>query len=195
MSTTQNFRSAFNGFNREAVVNYISFMTTKHETQLNQLQTDLAQARQDLEERQDVDLVSELEVSDLRQQLEEKDELIAELQAKLAEKDEQIAQMEERTAAPVEAVAAPSLAEQELTAYRRAESAERRAMERVGQMYAEANGILAQTISDLDQNASVVDQITEQVRADLERLEKAVSQSKAILTDSAVMVAAIRPEK
>ena len=37
MSAPQNFRSAFNGFNREDVVRYLEYINTKHTTQVNQL--------------------------------------------------------------------------------------------------------------------------------------------------------------
>ena len=37
MAATQNFRSAFNGFNREDVVHYLEYLNTKHTNQVNQL--------------------------------------------------------------------------------------------------------------------------------------------------------------
>ena len=37
MAAAQNFRSAFNGFNREDVVHYLEYLNTKHSNQLNQL--------------------------------------------------------------------------------------------------------------------------------------------------------------
>ena len=37
MSVPQNFRSAFNGFNREDVVKYIEYINAKHTAQVNQL--------------------------------------------------------------------------------------------------------------------------------------------------------------
>ena len=41
MSSIQNFRSAFNGFNREDVVHYIEFLNSKHAAELNQLNSEL----------------------------------------------------------------------------------------------------------------------------------------------------------
>ena len=48
MDTPKNFRSAFNGFNREDVVRYIEYMNNKHSAELEQLnsQLQLAQANQ-----------------------------------------------------------------------------------------------------------------------------------------------------
>lgn len=42
MAEPLNFRSAFNGFNREDVVHYIDYLNSNHENQIKQLQADLA---------------------------------------------------------------------------------------------------------------------------------------------------------
>lgn len=42
MAEPLNFRSAFNGFNREDVVHYIEYLNSNHENQIKQLQADLA---------------------------------------------------------------------------------------------------------------------------------------------------------
>lgn len=187
MATPQNFRSAFNGFNRDDVVNYISFITTKHDNQLNQLRTELEQVRQELAERPEVPELDESELNALREQ-------VAQLQQQIAQRDETIARLQSKTpAAP--AADTPTYAEQELTAYRRAENAERRAMERVDQMYARANGILADTVARLNENTVLVDQLAERVRGELEALEDAVNQSKLLLRDCGASVSAVRPEE
>ena len=41
MAAPQNFRTAFNGFNREDVVRYIEFLNAKHTAELNQLNSEL----------------------------------------------------------------------------------------------------------------------------------------------------------
>ena len=83
--------------------------------------------------------------------------------------------------------------EQELEAYRRAESAERRAMERVDQMFDQANGILGEIVVRLQANTEHVNEIAERVREDLEALENAAMNSKTILDDSTAMMMAIKP--
>lgn len=180
MATPQNFRSAFNGFNRDDVVNYISFITTKHENQLNQL-------RQELAERPEAPVQDEEELNALREQ-------VARLREQLQQRDETIVRLQSQTA-DSSVAAVPSYAEQELTAYRRAENAERRAMERVDQMYAKANGVLGDTVARLNENTALVAQLTERVRGELESLEGAVSQSKTLLRDCAAAVSAIGPEE
>lgn len=45
----QNFRSAFNGFNREDVVHYLEFINNKHTAQINQMTSDMDAMRQQLD--------------------------------------------------------------------------------------------------------------------------------------------------
>ena len=66
MSAPQNFRAAFNGFNRDDVVNYISFMTSKHENQINQLRSEAEELRQELENRPAVNEELNEELEQLR---------------------------------------------------------------------------------------------------------------------------------
>ena len=49
MAETHRFRSAFRGFNREDVVHYIEYINSKHTAQVNQLNSEIAFLRQQLE--------------------------------------------------------------------------------------------------------------------------------------------------
>ena len=49
MSGIQNFRSALGGFNREDVVRYIEYINNKHNSQIEQLNTQLKEAQDALE--------------------------------------------------------------------------------------------------------------------------------------------------
>ena len=49
MNEPQTFRSAFNGFHREDVVNHIAYMSNKHETLVNQLRAENESLRAELE--------------------------------------------------------------------------------------------------------------------------------------------------
>jgi len=49
MSTPQNFRSAFNGFNREDVASYLEYLNSKHTAQINQLTSEADFLRTKLE--------------------------------------------------------------------------------------------------------------------------------------------------
>ena len=68
MSNSQNFRSAFNGFNRDDVVNYISFLTTKHENQINQLHSELEMMRREMGDAPQAEESDSAELEALRSQ-------------------------------------------------------------------------------------------------------------------------------
>lgn len=188
MSTPQNFRAAFNGFNRDDVVNYISFITSKHDTTVNQLREEVQELRQELDSRPEVNEALNTELEQLRSEKER-------LQEALRMKEEEVEQLRQELEQKVsqEEAEVISVQEQELEAYRRAESAERRAMERVNQMFDQANGILGEIVVKLQANTDSVNEIAEQVRCDLEALENAAMQSKVILEESSAMMAVIKP--
>ena len=62
MASAQNFRSAFNGFNREDVVRYLEYLNTKHQNQINQLTAEAEELRAQLAQQPAEDQVEELEV-------------------------------------------------------------------------------------------------------------------------------------
>ena len=82
MAMPQNFRGAFNGFNREDVVNYISYMTSKHETQVNQLRAEMEALEEKLAAR-------DLAENAVETVLSEKAQLERQLQALQKQKDEE----------------------------------------------------------------------------------------------------------
>ena len=55
MASSQNFRTAFNGFNREDVVHYLEYINTKHTNQLNQLTAENESLRERLERLPDAE--------------------------------------------------------------------------------------------------------------------------------------------
>ena len=223
MALPQNFRNALNGFNREDVVNYISYMTNKHETQLNAVRSEAEELRRELAERED----ALKELDDLREEiakrLEEQGTLKTELEerkveldlyreesegkdARIAEQDQTIAAQKQeleamkrelelaRAAAAEPQRVEPSRWNEELNAYRRAESAERRARERVNQMYDQANGALAEASVRVERTAGQIAELVTKVESDLDLLRRAIGDSENTLADTAVMLGAIRPE-
>lgn len=195
MAAPQNFRSAFNGFHREDVVNYIAYMTNQNETKVNQLNTQLAQLQQELEslrEQSDDQLDARQELQELRQELEQ-------TKQQLAQRDEQIRRMEEAQQAQKQTAPEPPKPDmtrvtEELNAYRRAESVERRAREQVGQMYDRACGTLADVSVTLEESAQRICGLEEQLLQSIAQLQDAVAKSKTELADAAVNIASIRPE-
>ena len=203
MSAQINFRTAFNGFNREDVVHYIEYLNTKHTAEINQMNSELDYLRTrqpltlpsnnaELEETVSQQAARIRELFDRCKQLEE------ELEKAKAEKEASIKDAEqtpaEVPAAPVpQPVSYKSRAEEELEAYRRAERTERYARERVDLLYRQANGALADATVKVDDAARQVSQLTDRVMTQLAELQDAVSNSKQALRDAAATMYTIRP--
>lgn len=152
MAASLNFRNAFNGFNREDVVNYIEYISAKHSAEVNQLNSEIeflknrnASAQDPLPSQQPS--AAEQENETLRAQISELKERCAALEGEerivITEADDNLLALEARCKAleaelkaALDAKAAAETAaqhrnvEQELEAYRRAERAERLAQER-----------------------------------------------------------------
>lgn len=175
MTMPQNFRSAFNGFNREDVVHYIEYINARHNAEVKQLKSelDLLQSQQD--EMPDVSAL-EAELAALR---EERDQLL-----------KKIAQLEAQPAAPATVTTS---AELELETYRRAERMERVARERAEQVYFQANAALADATVKVDAAALQISQMSEAVLNQLNGLQLAVNNSKQALSDASATMYAIRP--
>lgn len=160
MAELQNFRSAFRGFRRQDVVNYIEYMNQKYNSQIEQLNTQLQNARDALYRGNSADQ------SDLQQQLD----------AALA----RITELEAQVAAPQNK--APS--DTELEAYRRAERAERMAQARAAQIYSQANAVLAEATVKVEavssQIGSLVDDISIKLENSKQELQAAVDAMYAI---------------
>lgn len=306
MDAPQNFRSAFNGFNREDVVNYISYISAKHDTELNELRGEAEELRTKLAATEDQtmiaatlkrgleDVLSELEqckakCAALQSELDDREEVIRardqeldtmnenliareeeldQLRQEAAARQEELARVREETvagqeelnranekiasfreenaryqqemAAQDQKLKAASDAKdaeiarlqetleqnalefaglrkeleaarvlpvsggrkndffgrwtEELNAYRRAESCERRARERVNQMYDQANGALAEASVRVEQTAGQISELAAKVESEVALLLKAMVDGKNTLADTAVMLGAIRPD-
>lgn len=173
MATFQNFRNAFNGFNREDVVHYIEYINNKHISQVNQLKTDLQAAQAEAKEL----AAKAAEQEDLSAQLKEAQAAQAAAQAELESLRVQLEALKEQKAA------APTVDPtfNELEAYRRAERAERIAGERVNQMYQQANGALAEAALKADEVSVHITEVTERIAADVAELKTALCQSKTAM--------------
>ncbi len=185
MADSYSFRTAFNGFNREDVVHHLQYIQNKHNTQLNQLRTDLADAQKNAAAAAQLQEVLE----DLRSQYAE---LEAERDAALArtrELEQELVALRSKKSEP----AAPGA--DELEAYRRAERAERQAQQRADQLLAQAHGILADAGVRADESAQKIGTMADQVAAQLAALQQVVMESKSALQDTAVAMFAIRPQE
>lgn len=166
MAGIQNFRSALGGFNREDVVRYIEYLNHQHNSQLEQLNTQLqtaqaALARAKAAPQADSDLQAKLDAALARCQ---------ELEAQLADQGQ----------------SAPVLSGDELEAYRRAERAERLARDRAAQLYAQANAVLADATVRVEAASDSLTSISQQ-------LSEQLQQSRQSLQEATAAMYAIRP--
>ena len=199
MSAQMDFRSAFNGFNREDVVHYIEYLNTKHTAEINQLNSELdylrsRQTQVTPADTTELDETIAQQAARIRELFDRCKELEAELNAAREEKEALAQQAAEPIAAPtVPQGSYKSRMEEELEAYRRAERTERYARERAQQLYHQVNGALADATAKVDDTARHVGQMTDKVVAQLAELQDAVTESKQALRDAAATMYTIRP--
>ncbi len=217
MAAQQNFRSAFNGFNREDVVHYLEYLNSKHASEISQLNSELDYLRSQLAAAPETETESvpapateeqAAQIQELLDSCNEKDALLETmlseadvLKADAADKDAKIAQLQ----AELEALKAENAQlmqkpattvnmEAELETYRRAERVERKAKERAELIYHRVNGTLADATVKVDDAAALIGNLTEQVVVQLSELQNAVTGSKAALKDAADTMYSLRPE-
>ena len=154
MAGIQNFRTALAGFNREDVVRYIEYMNNQHNSQIQQLNTQLQTAQEALAKATAVPQGE----ADLR----------AELEAALARCAELEAQLEQS-------------GNPELETYRRAEKAERLARERAAQIYTQANAVLADATVKAESAAEGMRAVMEQASAQLEKSKQDLQDAVAAM--------------
>ncbi len=222
MNEPQTFRSAFNGFHREDVVNHIAYMTNKHESLVKDLRSENETLRSELEElrrRMDADAATQDRTAELEKKLSERDAALASvrsgLEAELAsareeltaanqllnEQSAQLAALREELEEAKEAAAkAPKLEKSashwdELRAYRRAETAERQAKERVNDLYDCANTALRSAGSTLGSTNKAFESLAEKFRADLVDLMEAIETGRDALHAAADTIDGLRPEE
>lgn len=206
MASSQNFRTAFNGFNREDVVHYLEYINTKHTNQLNQLTAENESLRERLERLPDAEsqrlLVESLEEKcrNLTGQLEEVTSRASALERQLAAAQSQCAELTQAAQAAQAAQPEPETgltptASDELEAYRRAERIEREAKERSELVYYQANSVLSQTTAKVDSISADITQMADQVVSQLTQLQAAVSSGKQALQEASSIMGTIRPNQ
>lgn len=178
----QNFRFAFNGFNRSDVVNYLEFLNRKHSEQINQLTLDNEMLRQQLNAEQTF-VGSSDEIEKLRAQLEaltqERDALmcrVVSLESKLSEQP--AAPAPNPGVSSVDAAADLYGPMQELEIYRRAERAEREAKERAERIRSSAEEIVQLAITKAQSAAETYDDAARQTNARLNALLTSVDDGR-----------------
>ena len=211
MTEPQTFRSAFNGFHREDVVNHIAYMTSKHEAQVKELREEndtLRTELSDLNSRMDQDAADRERIPGLEQTIADRDAELAALREELVaanqllnEQAAQMAALREELEEAKEAAAKPVAIEKsanhwdELRAYRRAETAERQAKERVNDLYDSATNALRSAGSTLGSANAAFEELAEKFRADLVALMDTIDTGRAALGSAADTLDTLRPEE
>ena len=165
MATTQRFRSALNGFNREDVVNYIEYLNNPHNAQLEQLNNQLQEVK---------GAVSADVVDDLQAQLDAALARCAELEEKLSVKE--------------------ASTNRELEAYRRAEEAERKANERAREIYAQAQTALDGATAMAEAAAEEFNQVAERTTQQLKEYQNSIAATVSNFKSAAASLNAVKPE-
>ena len=165
MPATQRFRSAFHGFNREDVVNYIEYLNNHYTAQMEQLTNQLQEAK---------GTVSGDVVAELQAQLDAALARCAELEAKLAAQED--------------------TANRELEAYRRAEEAERKANARAQEIYAQANAVLLDATSMAEAAAEEFNQVADRTAQQLKEYQSSISATVDSFKAAAASLNAVKAE-
>ena len=173
MEQPNQFRSSFNGFNREDVVRYMEFINNKHSAQVAQLNNELDYLRAKQQPDTGRQEALELEVAALTEENEELKQRIAELEE--SRKDSE------------EPKAVPSTVE-ELEAYRRAERVERTARERARQIGDRTAAVLSDAGSRVDGAAQRINEISNQILDQLNLLKEAMTDSHEAFEDASRVV-------
>ncbi|MBR7178147.1 MAG: hypothetical protein IKD27_01315 [Oscillospiraceae bacterium] len=211
MYEPQTFRSSFNGFHREDVVNHIAYMTAKHENQLKALREEneaLRTEAEGLRARIGENAEQSARVPELEQAVAERDAELAEAYAELdavnqqlAEQAKQIAELKNQLEdARVAAKSGTPIEESashwdELRAYRRAELVERQARERVNGLYNSASYALRNAGNTLGQTNAAFGELAEKFRADLVELMEMIDTGTGALSGAADTLDGLRFEE
>ena len=205
MAEQQLFRTAFNGFNRDDVVQYIEELNARHAAEVNQLNADLQYLQEKLDALESI--CPENDAPMMGEPMNVDPGLVEELEAKLADAEDAAktakAQLDAQKAENLrlQVLLDAALARQneanntvELDTYRRAERVERDARNRARMVSDKANAALSDATSKVDDTAIQISELTDAAMQQLKQLQLAISGSKQILRDTASVLYAIRPE-
>ena len=167
MAMPQRFRSSFNGFNREDVVNYIEYLNNSHNAQIEQLRNQLKE-------------ISSAPSSDMV------DGLQAQLDAALL----RCSELEEQLNSTQEAAVS-----KELEAYRRAECAERLAHERAQKIYDTAQSAISEAAVMATSATGNFDEIAARTIAQLHEYQAAIEATVRSFKSAAASLGALLPEE
>ena len=180
----QNFRTAFHGFNREDVVRFLETASARHTAEVNQLRDEIARLEGDLS-------LLRMRSGDGASQ-EELEALQAENARLKAQVEELETQLTEPAATPIRDET--NWKDEELAAYRRAETVERQARNRAAQMYHRVNGLIADLAARMDGSKAEMTAAAEALGQALDQLQLALDGGQSILTEGTATLRALELE-
>jgi len=166
MTAPQRFRSAFNGFNKEDVVNYIEYLNNRYTAQLDQLKNQLQETQ---------GCVSA--------------DVVAGLQAQLDAALLRCAELEEKVNATQDATVS-----RELEAYRRAEEAERKAHERAQEIYAHTQSTMDNVSAMAEAAAEEFNQVAERTAQQMKEYQESIFTTVNNFKTAVSALSTIKPE-
>ena len=166
MTAPQRFRSAFNGFNKEDVVNYIEYLNNRYTAQLDQLKNQLQETQGSVSA-----------------------DVVAGLQAQLDAALLRSAELEEKVNATQDVSVS-----RELEAYRRAEEAERKAHERAQAIYAHAQSTMDDVTAMAEAAAEEFNQVAERTSLQLKEYQDSIFTTVNNFKTAVSTLSTIKPE-
>ena len=167
MAAPQNFRSAFHGFNREDVVNYIEYLNNRYTAQVNQLNNQLQEAKASVSP-----------------------DVVADLQAKLDAALQRCTELEEKLNAQQE-----DFVTRELEAYRRAENVERQANTRAQKIYDTAYAAISEAASMAESASGTFSDVAQYTIAQLQAYQDSVAAPVEGFRAAPEAIKAAKPEE
>ena len=166
MTAPQRFRSAFNGFNKEDVVNYIEYLNNRYTAQLDQLKNQLQETQGSVSA-----------------------DVVAGLQAQLDAALLRCAELEEKVNATQDATVS-----RELEAYRRAEEAERKAHERAQEIYAHTQSTMDNVSAMAEAAAEEFNQVAERTAQQMKEYQESIFTTVNNFKTAVSALSTIKPE-
>ena len=200
MAEQQIFRTAFNGFHRDDVVQYIEELNTKHAAEVEQLNNELQYLREQLEAMECSEPTVVTVTAPADGTVEELQEKLSKAEAEAREAQVEVLELKAENNR-LQSLLDTALTRQsenrhnmELDTYRRAERVEREARNRANAVYGQANAALSDATAKVDETASQIADLAESAMQQLKQLQLAISGSKQVLRDTATSLYSIRPE-
>lgn len=183
MAENHQFRNSLNGFNKEDVVRYLDYLNAKHDSECNQLKSEIQSLKKELS-------ALSIQISQAALASESANEVNKRYSDLEAENQRLLSALEEaKKTRPAPAIDS-SL---ELEAYRRAERAERLAQERAAQLYQQAHGIIADITAKADEAVANIAHASDVFNTQLSELQDTVTSNKQSLQSAAAALYCVCP--